>query len=65
MEVSTRQQHIDYIVPLKELHISDGDLWNREQRRTFANDPESLRVVSVRENREKGAKDPAQWLPTL
>ncbi len=54
---------IDHIIPLKEAHISGGDVWNREQRRTFANDPENLIVVSASENREKGAKDPAQWLP--
>ena len=54
---------IDHIIPLKEAHISGGDVWTREQRRTFANDPENLIVVSASENREKGAKDPAQWLP--
>lgn len=54
---------IDHIIPLKEAHISGGDSWSREQRRTFANDPENLLVVSARENREKGAKDPANWLP--
>ena len=54
---------IDHIIPLKEAHISGGDVWSREQRRTFANDPENLIVVSASENREKGAKDPAQWLP--
>ena len=54
---------IDHIIPLKEAHISGGDVWSREERRTFANDPENLIVVSASENRQKGAKDPAQWLP--
>lgn len=54
---------IDHIIPLKEAHISGGSVWTREQRRTFANDPENLIVVSASENRQKGAKDPAQWLP--
>jgi hypothetical protein len=58
-----RKLDIDHIIPLKEAHISGGNLWNREQRRIFANDPENLLVVSARENREKGAKDPAKWLP--
>jgi len=54
---------IDHIIPLKEAHISGGDSWTRSQRRTFANDHENLIVVSAGENREKGAKDPAKWLP--
>ena len=56
---------IDHIVPLKEAHISGGDVWTKKQRRRFANDPENLIVVSARENREKGAKDPAKWLPDI
>lgn len=54
---------IDHIVPLKEAHISGGANWTRNQKRTFANDPINLIVVSAKENRQKGAKDPAQWLP--
>lgn len=54
---------IDHIIPLKEAHISGGDVWSQEQRQSFANDPENLIVVSASENRKKGAKDPAQWLP--
>lgn len=56
---------VDHIVPLKEAHISGGDTWSRKQRRAFANDPENLLVVSASENREKGAKDPAKWLPDI
>jgi hypothetical protein len=56
---------IDHIIPLKEAHISGGSTWSREARRTFANDPENLIVVSASENRQKGAKDPAQWLPDI
>lgn len=61
----TKASHldVDHIVPLKEAHISGGDTWSRKQRRTFANDPENLLVVSASENREKGAKDHARWLP--
>lgn len=54
---------IDHIIPLKEAHISGGDSWTRKQRRTFANDYENLIVVSGAENKSKGAKDPAKWLP--
>lgn len=56
---------IDHIVPLKEAHISGGNSWGRKQRRAFANDPENLIVVSASENREKGAKDLARWLPDV
>lgn len=54
---------IDHIVPLKEAHVSGGHAWTRKQRRAFANDPENLLVVSASENREKGAKYPAEWVP--
>jgi len=57
------QLDIDHIVPLKEAHISGASAWNREQRRKFANDPANLIAVSASENREKGARDPARWLP--
>jgi len=56
---------VDHIIPLKEAHISGGSDWTREERRVFANDPENLLVVSAGENRSKGAKDPAQWMPDV
>lgn len=59
------QLDIDHIVPLKEAHISGGSSWSRKRRRAFANDPENLIVVSAHENREKGAKDLAKWLPDV
>lgn len=55
---------IDHIIPFKEAHISGGGAWSRAERRAFANDFENLIVVSATENRKKGAKDPAQWLPS-
>ena len=54
---------IDHIVPLKEAHVSGAANWPRSKKRAFANDPINLIVVSARENREKGAKDPNHWLP--
>ena len=54
---------IDHIVPLMEAHISGASNWTREEKREFANDHENLIAVSANENREKGAKDPANWLP--
>ena len=55
---------IDHIVPLKEAHISGAENWTKEQRKAFANDPENLLAVKASENRSKGAKDPASWLPS-
>ena len=57
------QLDIDHLVPLKEAHISGADHWDRKARRKFANAPGDLIAVSASENREKGAKDPAHWLP--
>jgi len=59
-----RQLDIDHVVPLKEAHLSGADEWSRELRKQFANDPENLIAVQASENRRKGAKDPAHWLPS-
>ncbi len=57
---------IDHMVPLKEAHESGAANWSRERKRAYANDlddPETLIAVDRRLNRQKGAKDPAEWLP--
>ena len=54
---------IDHVVPLKEAYLSGGKDWSRFQKRRFANDTQNLLIVSARLNRQKGAKDPARWLP--
>ena len=54
---------IDHMVPLKEAHESN---WSRERKRAYANDlddPDTLIAVDRGLNRQKGAKDPAEWLP--
>jgi len=58
---------IDHIVPLAEAHRSGGDEWSAERRLNYANDlfhVDTLIAVSASANRSKGAKDPAQWLPS-
>ena len=40
-----------------------GDRWTRDQRRTFANDPDNLLPVEDNLNQSKGSKDPDEWLP--
>ena len=59
--------HIDHLVPLKEAHISGGSTWSTEKKRRYANDlssPATLIAVSSTENRLKGARGPARWLPS-
>ena len=57
---------IDYLVPLKEAHESGGFAWGAARRREYANDlsdPNTLIAVDRGLKRQKGAKDPAEWLP--
>lgn len=57
---------VDHVVPLAEAHRSGADEWTNEERRAYANDldnPGHLIAVQARENRRKGAKDPALWMP--
>ena len=57
---------IDHMIPLKEAHQSGAANWSRERKRAYANDlddPDTLIAVDRRLNRQKGAKDPAEWLP--
>ena len=57
---------IDHLVPLKEAHESGGFAWDTARRRDYANDlsdPNTLIAVDRGLNRQKGAKDPAEWMP--
>jgi len=57
---------IDHLVPLSEAWRSGAWAWSAQQRKDFANDvddPRALIAVSLGQNRSKGDKDPAQWLP--
>jgi hypothetical protein len=55
---------IDHVVPLYNAHVSGGNMWNSEQKRRFANDPENLVVTSVTANRRKRANDLNTWIPS-
>ena len=58
---------IDHLVPLKEAWDSGAWRWDRGTRQRYANDlgyASSLIAVSASSNRSKGARDPAQWLPS-
>ena len=57
---------VDHVVPLKEAWVSGAWAWPREKRVKYANDLANvghLLVVSAHENRAKGDKDPARWMP--
>ena len=57
---------IDHLVPLKEAHESGGYAWDAYKRREYANDlsdPNTLIAVDRGLSRQKGADDPAEWLP--
>jgi len=54
---------IDHIVPLAHAHRHGADNWTRDQRRTFANDPENLLVVDDSTNQSKSDQAPHEWLP--
>jgi len=55
---------VDHLVPLKWAWKNGANTWSNEKRRDFANDERNLFIVSASANRSKGAKDPAEWLPT-
>jgi hypothetical protein len=59
---------IDHFVPLAEAWDSGANEWPADKRRAFANDlsdPDTLIAVSRESNRNKGDRDPADWLPPL
>lgn len=63
---NARDLDIDHLVPLKEAHESGGYAWDAATRAAFANDlldPDHLVAVVAKANRQKGAKDPADWMP--
>ena len=50
----------------KRAHQFGAANWSKERKRAYANDlddPDTLIAVDRRLNRQKGAKDPAEWLP--
>lgn len=58
---------IDHLVPLSEAHDSGAAYWTSDQKHAFANDlvtAHALIAVENSANRSKGARDPAEWLPT-
>jgi 5-methylcytosine-specific restriction endonuclease McrA len=54
---------IDHVVSLSDAHRSGGAAWTREQRRTFANDADSLLCGHDKINISKSDKGPDEWRP--
>lgn len=56
---------IDHVVPLAEAWRSGASDWTQDERESFANDLETAQLLAVTNsvNREKGDKDPADWMP--
>ena len=62
-----RKLDVDHVVPLKEAHDSGAWQWGPAKKKWFANDLKNknhLIAVYASANRKKGAKDPAEWLPS-
>ncbi len=57
---------VDHVVPLYNAWQSGAYLWNDFKREEFANDmifDDHLIAVDKYQNRQKGAKDPSEWMP--
>ena len=59
----TSLMDIDHVVPLHWAWTHGADVWTRERREAFANDPANLLPVESALNRQKGDKGPKDWLP--
>lgn len=58
---------IDHLVPLAEAHRSGAGDWPDQRKHRYANDLEhahTLIAVHLGENRSKGSRDPAEWMPS-
>lgn len=59
---------IDHVVALKEAWDSGAWAWSEVTRTAYANDTtdtRTLRAVTDRVNRQKGDRDPSNWMPPL
>lgn len=57
---------IDHFIPLKEVHLSGGQYWDKKRKMEYANDLDNavtLIAVYKGANRSKGARDPSEWMP--
>lgn len=62
---SLRDSQVDHIVAVLEAHESGLCRADRATRHRFYYDLDNLTLASRRVNAQKGARDPAEWLPVL
>lgn len=60
---NSKDLDVDHVIPLGYAHRHGGSEWSPLVKKLFANDPENLEVVSLRENRKKGDSGPGEYLP--
>lgn len=59
---------VDHVVALGEAAASGGQAWPKDRKALYANDltnPDHLIAVKASLNRQKGKKDPTEWMPPL
>jgi len=56
---------IDHVVPLKNAYDSGAANWTRSKKREYFNDLQGLVASRGRENMQKGARGPSEWLPAF
>ncbi|MDN5930790.1 MAG: HNH endonuclease family protein [Pseudonocardia sp.] len=61
---TSRQVHIDHVVPLADAWRSGANLWTADARETFANDLTNLLATAGRVNMAKGDRTADEWTPT-
>lgn len=55
---------IDHVIPLSYAAQHGGQAWPKAKKEAFANDKSQLLAVSASENRSKGDKGPADYMPS-
>ena len=58
-----KELDIDHIIPLGYANSHGASSWSAEKKQQFANDTSQLWAVSAKENRSKGDKGVADYLP--
>jgi Protein of unknown function (DUF1524) len=54
---------IDHVVALGDAWRTGASRWTKDERFTYANDPQVLLTVQGKANEQKGDDDAAEWLP--
>ncbi|MDE0055132.1 MAG: hypothetical protein OXP28_07195 [Gammaproteobacteria bacterium] len=60
---SSRETEIEHMIAVSQAHDSGLCMADRQTKRRFASDLRNLTLAAPAVNREKGARDAAEWLP--